>query len=79
MNQQQSALYEEITGDLTPFSAEIQRLIRDRMSGYEDASKSIEQGNAVFTQHCATCHQVGGAGVISGRSSMALATGGYWR
>ncbi len=62
MNNQQKAEYEDITENLTPFSDETQSIIRERVSGYQSASKSLSAGELVFKQHCGSCHQIGGSG-----------------
>jgi putative heme-binding domain-containing protein len=62
MNSQQKGVYKQLTKDLVPFSEDIQRLIRERLSGYPEATKSEVAGAAVFLLQCAPCHQIGGKG-----------------
>ena len=62
MDPQQKVAYHKITQDLIPFSEDNQRLIRERLSGYQSASKSMASGATVFDQQCASCHQIGGKG-----------------
>jgi putative heme-binding domain-containing protein len=44
----------------------LSRLIRERRAGFDAAQKSSERGQAVFTKHCAGCHQVAGKGAMIG-------------
>jgi putative heme-binding domain-containing protein len=62
MDNQQKVAYNKITHDLVPFSVDNQRLIRERLSGYQSANKSMASGATVFDQQCASCHQIGGKG-----------------
>jgi len=62
MNDLQRKNYQLITEDLTPFSAETESMIKSRVSGFTSAPKSAETGSMVFKQHCASCHQISGAG-----------------
>ena len=59
---------EELTAALPPLNEEIARLLIERRAGYDSASPSIsmERGAALFTKHCAACHQIAGKGTTIG-------------
>lgn len=60
---QQIKLYETLTADLTPISAEVQALIDQRLASFVslDRSKlSLDSGRMVFEQSCGVCHKLGG-------------------
>src|SRR5439155_14417948 len=48
----------ELTAGLPPPSAEIDALITDRRRAFARATTNLERGQAVFTKHCAACHQL---------------------
>lgn len=52
----------ELTANINPPGEAVAELIQDRLNGYRLGRHSIERGSQVFTQHCAACHQIKGAG-----------------
>lgn len=64
----------ELTANLPDENAELQKLIEQRrgvfLAAQSDADMakrpSLEAGAALFTKHCAACHQVGGKGTLVG-------------
>jgi putative heme-binding domain-containing protein len=55
-----------ITSKLPPASATLDALIVDRRRDFAKAATNLERGQAVFTKHCAACHQLEGKGAIVG-------------
>ena len=51
-----------LLGSLPPADAAIQALIEERRPRFEAAAADGGRGAAVFKQHCAACHQIGGEG-----------------
>lgn len=62
---QQTQLDQLTAGSANEFE-ERQKLIQTRLTGFETAKVSVETGKAVFTQNCATCHQIKGVGGLIG-------------
>ncbi len=56
----------ELTQGLPSADARTGQLMRERQAGYLAAKPSLEKGKAVFTTHCANCHQLGGVGAKVG-------------
>ena len=56
----------ELTAKLPPASEIIDRALIERRAAFAKASTSAERGVAVFTKHCAGCHQIAGKGAVVG-------------
>ncbi|MFO0849342.1 MAG: PVC-type heme-binding CxxCH protein [Gemmataceae bacterium] len=56
----------ELTKDLPAPEARLEAVLRDRAAGFRKAKPDEAKGKALFTQHCAVCHQLGGAGAKVG-------------
>ncbi len=59
---------DELTRGLPSADAKIEELIRARSGGFRKAKADPKRGQAVFTQHCAACHQIAGQGQRIGPS-----------
>jgi putative heme-binding domain-containing protein len=55
-----------IVAKLPPANAILDALITDRRRAFAQAKTSTERGQAVFTKHCAACHQIAGKGATIG-------------
>jgi putative heme-binding domain-containing protein len=55
-----------ITAKLPPPNAIVDALIIERRRSFARAKTNAEHGKALFTKHCAACHQVGGQGAVVG-------------
>ncbi|HEX5102456.1 MAG TPA: c-type cytochrome, partial [Pirellulaceae bacterium] len=55
-----------ITAKLPPFSETLDKLILERRVTFAKAAPNLEKGQAVFTKHCAGCHQIEGKGSVVG-------------
>ena len=55
-----------LTKDLPPTEARLDALARDRAKQFAAKPGDPAKGKAVFTQHCANCHQLGGEGAKVG-------------
>src|SRR5439155_19080828 len=55
-----------ITAKLPPADAILDALLIERRRAFARATTNIERGQAVFTKHCAACHQVAGKGAMIG-------------
>jgi putative heme-binding domain-containing protein len=67
--QLKSVLGESATGRMEPLVAhlpphrdEVDRLIAERCATFAPTESASDRGRAVFKQHCAACHQLGGEG-----------------
>jgi putative heme-binding domain-containing protein len=60
------ARYKELTTDLEPANETAQKLIDAFRTKYPAARHSVSDGAKVFTQNCAICHQIDGAGAVIG-------------
>ena len=56
----------KLTKDLPPGDEARDRLIAERRAAYAGASASVAEGERVFTQNCAVCHQIEGKGGLVG-------------
>jgi putative heme-binding domain-containing protein len=56
----------KITAALPPASETIDRALIERRAAFAKAAPNLERGLAVFTKHCAGCHQVAGKGALVG-------------
>lgn len=56
----------ELTANLPSLNEQIEKLIAQRRAEYPQASPSLEKGAALFTKHCAACHQIAGKGFVVG-------------
>jgi len=56
----------KLTRDLEPASESTQKLIEARAAAYDPRKASPVEGAGIFTQNCAICHQIGGAGAVIG-------------
>ncbi|HZN36897.1 MAG TPA: c-type cytochrome, partial [Pirellulaceae bacterium] len=56
----------KITAALPPASETIDRLLLERRVAFAKAMPNHERGLALFTKHCAACHQIGGKGAVVG-------------
>jgi putative heme-binding domain-containing protein len=54
------------TAKLPPVSDTLDKLILQRRLTFAKAAPNLEKGQAVFTKHCAACHQVAGQGAVVG-------------
>jgi putative heme-binding domain-containing protein len=54
------------TAKLPPVSETLDRLILERRVSFAKATPNLEKGQAVFTKHCAGCHQIEGKGSVVG-------------
>ncbi|MEJ1237471.1 PVC-type heme-binding CxxCH protein [Chryseolinea sp. T2] len=60
---QQRKQYDDLTGELTPISEELQKIIDQRIAYFNALDRShlsIDSGRAVFEQNCGVCHKLGG-------------------
>ncbi len=55
-----------ITAKLPPASEALDKLITERIATFGKATPSLDKGLAVFTKHCAACHQIAGKGAVVG-------------
>jgi putative heme-binding domain-containing protein len=55
-----------ITTKLPPANAVLDALITDRRRAFAKAQTNLDRGQAVFTKHCAACHQLEGKGTVLG-------------
>jgi putative heme-binding domain-containing protein len=55
-----------LTASLPSRNESLEKLISVRRAGFVRAQWSLERGAAVFTKHCAACHQVEGKGTLVG-------------
>jgi putative heme-binding domain-containing protein len=55
-----------ITAKLPPADAILDALIIERRRAFARAATNVERGQAVFTKHCAACHQIAGKGATIG-------------
>lgn len=56
----------DLTASLPSRNETLDKLIVSRRAGYAKAPVSLERGAAIFTKHCAACHQVDGKGAVVG-------------
>lgn len=54
------------TAKLPPVSETIDKLIAERLVGFARHQANLDRGQAVFTKHCAACHQIAGKGAVVG-------------
>ncbi len=54
------------TAKLPPVSETLDKLIAERLGGFGKHQVNAEKGQAVFTKHCASCHQIAGKGAVLG-------------
>jgi putative heme-binding domain-containing protein len=54
------------TAKLPPVSETLDKLIAQRRAGFAKHQPNLERGQAVFTKHCAACHQIAGKGAVVG-------------
>lgn len=57
-----AARVERLTKGLSPASGEVEKLIEQRRTAYPSARASVTEGAALYTKHCAVCHNLGGQG-----------------
>jgi len=57
---------DKLTEGLPAADKKVQELIAARVKGYAAAKANVETGKALFTKHCANCHQIGGEGAKVG-------------
>jgi mono/diheme cytochrome c family protein len=55
-----------LTSKLPPASETLDKLILERRVAFAKATPNLEKGLAVFTKHCAACHQIAGKGAVVG-------------
>jgi putative heme-binding domain-containing protein len=55
-----------LTAKLPPVSETLDKLILERRASFARATPNLEKGLAVFTKHCAGCHQIEGKGSVVG-------------
>ena len=55
-----------ITAKLPPANAVLDALITDRRRAFAKAATNLDRGLAVYTKHCAACHQLEGKGTVLG-------------
>ena len=56
----------KLTKDLPPPEARLDAVIRERAKSFAAVKPDPVKGKALYTQHCANCHQLGGAGAKVG-------------
>jgi len=56
----------ELTASLPSVNEQIEKLIAQRRLEFAKANPSLEKGAALFTKHCAACHQIEGKGAVVG-------------
>jgi putative heme-binding domain-containing protein len=71
--------YETLTRGVAPVSAELQKLIDGRRTGFAAAATSVDRGRAVFEKACAACHQRDGKGAVVGPQLDGVGTRGLER
>ena len=54
------------TAKLPLVSETLDKLIAERRVGFAKHQPDLERGQAVFTKHCAACHQIAGKGAVVG-------------
>ncbi|MBI4327889.1 MAG: HEAT repeat domain-containing protein [Chloroflexi bacterium] len=57
---------EALTGNLTPASEDLQKMMEQRRTGYSPSQASPVDGLGVFTKNCAVCHSIDGQGAVIG-------------
>jgi putative heme-binding domain-containing protein len=56
----------KLTANLEPASEVVQKQLEQLRAAFNPAKASLAEGARVFTQNCAVCHQIDGAGAIVG-------------
>ncbi|MFN0016632.1 MAG: PVC-type heme-binding CxxCH protein [Pirellulaceae bacterium] len=56
----------ELTASLPSVNEQIEKLLTERRANYAKANTNLENGAALFTKHCAACHQIEGKGAVVG-------------
>jgi putative heme-binding domain-containing protein len=56
----------ELTAKLPPANQALDKLIAERRNAYPKVAVNLERGQAVYTKHCAACHQLAGQGAVVG-------------
>lgn len=56
----------ELTTSLPSVNEQIEKLLTERRANYAKANTNLENGAALFTKHCAACHQIEGKGAVVG-------------
>ncbi len=62
----QKKIVAELTASLPSVNEQIERLLTERRAKYAKANTNLESGAALFTKHCAACHQIEGKGFVIG-------------
>lgn len=55
-----------LTSRLPAVSETLDKLIAERRASFAKANTNLERGQAIFTKHCAGCHQISGKGSLVG-------------
>lgn len=63
---QDNGRIDQLTQGLPPADQNLQKLIEDRRSGFDATKADVARGAQVFSQACAVCHRLGGAGNLIG-------------
>jgi putative heme-binding domain-containing protein len=58
--------YAKLTHDLPPADARLADLVRQRAAAFNPKQAQAQVGAKLFTQHCASCHQIGNQGAKVG-------------
>jgi putative heme-binding domain-containing protein len=61
-----AARIEQLIAALPPVQEELLKLLQERIQQFDPAAAEHARGEALFTKHCAACHQIGGKGAIIG-------------
>lgn len=56
----------DLTASLPSVNEQIEKLIAQRRTDFAKANTNLEKGTALFTKHCAACHQIEGKGAVIG-------------
>lgn len=56
----------ELTVSLPSVNEQIEKLLTERRANFAKANTNLEKGAALFTKHCAACHQIEGKGAVVG-------------
>ncbi len=56
----------ELTASLPSINEQIEKLLTERRANFAKAIPNLENGAALFTKHCAACHQIEGKGFVIG-------------
>ncbi|MBC7855684.1 MAG: c-type cytochrome, partial [Pirellulaceae bacterium] len=65
-SEDQKKIVAELTANLPSVNEQIEKLLTERRANFSKANPNLEKGAALFTKHCAACHQIEGKGFVIG-------------